>query len=198
MRQNDQLRALAERLTAEGRYTALWVSCEIAQAAGENASAAVTALVQSIHGRSSYLPEALRAPPPNEFEDLHELVRLELYLKAWTGLSPLPIVLFLDEIDSLYGASLISVLRQLRSGYADRPAGFPQSVALIGLRDVRDYRLEEGAASPGSAPRHRSTSRSSRSPCVISPPKKWPRFAGSTRERPVKSSSPKRWRASSS
>jgi predicted HTH domain antitoxin len=49
-------------------------------------------------------------------------------------------VLFLDEIDALFDNLLISVLHQLRTGYADRPGKFPQSVALVGLRDVRDYR----------------------------------------------------------
>jgi hypothetical protein len=48
------------------------------------------------------------------------------------------LVLFLDEIDSLKGDALISVLRQLRTGFAHRPRGFPHSVVLIGLRDVRD------------------------------------------------------------
>ena len=52
-----------------------------------------------------------------------------------------PIVLFIDEIDCLVGDTLISVLRQLRSGYDQRPKNFPQSVCLIGVRDVRDYRI---------------------------------------------------------
>ena len=52
-----------------------------------------------------------------------------------------PIVLMIDEIDSLVGDTLISVLRQLRAGYTDRPEGFPQSIILCGVRDVRDYRI---------------------------------------------------------
>ena len=52
-----------------------------------------------------------------------------------------PIVLFIDEIDSLIGDSLLSVLRQIRSGFEERPESFPQSLCLIGLRDVRDYRV---------------------------------------------------------
>jgi hypothetical protein len=36
---------------------------------------------------------------------------------------------------------LISVLRQLRDGYTSRPAAFPHSMALVGLRDVRDYKI---------------------------------------------------------
>jgi hypothetical protein len=49
--------------------------------------------------------------------------------------------LLVDEIDSLVGDTLISVLRQLRAGYPKRPALFPQSIVLCGVRDVRDYRI---------------------------------------------------------
>src|SRR5208282_3191995 len=59
----------------------------------------------------------------------------------WAKHAAKRIVLFIDEIDSLIGDSLLSVLRQIRSGYIERPQGFPQSICLIGLRDVRDYRI---------------------------------------------------------
>ncbi|WP_305071232.1 hypothetical protein [Myxococcus sp. RHSTA-1-4] len=36
------------------------------------------------------------------------------------------------------------MLRQLRSGYRNRPSNFPASLALIGLRDVRDYKVTSG------------------------------------------------------
>jgi hypothetical protein len=39
---------------------------------------------------------------------------------------------------------LISVLRQLRDGFPDRPEDFPASVVLCGLRDVRDYKAAFG------------------------------------------------------
>ncbi|MDR0987959.1 MAG: ATP-binding protein, partial [Prevotellaceae bacterium] len=52
-----------------------------------------------------------------------------------------PLLLFIDEIDALVGDSLVSVLRQIRSGYDKRPAAFPQSIILCGVRDVRDYRI---------------------------------------------------------
>ncbi len=54
-------------------------------------------------------------------------------------------MLFVDEIDALVGDTLISVLRQLRSGYRDRPRRFPQSIVLCGVRDVRDYRIRSAA-----------------------------------------------------
>jgi hypothetical protein len=52
-----------------------------------------------------------------------------------------PLVLFIDEIDALIGDTLVSVLRQLRSGYESRPRLFPISAILCGVRDVRDYRI---------------------------------------------------------
>ena len=78
-----------------------------------------------------------------EFETAPQLSggSLERFLKILSGQSSTPMVLFIDEIDSLVGDTLISVLRQVRSGYIYRPKSFPQSICLIGLRDVRDYRI---------------------------------------------------------
>jgi hypothetical protein len=50
-------------------------------------------------------------------------------------------VLLLDEVDALVGDTLISLLRQIRAGYAQRPGAFPQTIILCGVRDVRDYRI---------------------------------------------------------
>ena len=54
-------------------------------------------------------------------------------------------MLLIDEIDTLVGDTLLSVLRQLRVGYDQRPRSFPYSVLLCGVRDVRDYRIRSGA-----------------------------------------------------
>jgi hypothetical protein len=62
-------------------------------------------------------------------------------LAAWARLDENPAFLMLDEVDTLVGDTLISLLRQLRSGYPERPARFPQSVILCGVRDIRDYRI---------------------------------------------------------
>jgi hypothetical protein len=64
------------------------------------------------------------------------------WLRRWVEADPSrPCVLLLDEVDALVGDTLISLLRQLRSGYAQRPQSFPQSIILCGVRDVRDYRI---------------------------------------------------------
>ena len=59
--------------------------------------------------------------------------------------NPVPLVLLVDEIDSLVGDTLLSVLRQLRAGYEQRPDEFPQSLVLCGVRDIRDYRIRSSA-----------------------------------------------------
>ena len=51
------------------------------------------------------------------------------------------LVQLIDEIDALVGATLLSVLRQLRTGYPGRPGRFRHSTNLCGVRDVRDYRI---------------------------------------------------------
>ena len=76
-------------------------------------------------------------------------------LRTWARAADAPLVLLIDEIDAMVGDSLVSVLRQLRTGYAHRPEGFPQSVVLCGVRDVRDYRIhassEKEVVTGGSA-----------------------------------------------
>ena len=57
-------------------------------------------------------------------------------------------MLLLDEVDTLTGDALLSVLSQLRSGYPKRPRRFPQGVVLCGLRDVQDYRAPGAKGSP--------------------------------------------------
>lgn len=82
-------------------------------------------------------------------------VALSESLTRWAQESAKPLVLLIDEIDALVGDTLISALRQLRAGYAKRPARFPVSVVLCGVRDVRDYRIhssrEQGIITGGSA-----------------------------------------------
>ena len=66
-------------------------------------------------------------------------------LLRWSMADPRPLVLLIDEIDALVGDTLLAVLRQLRTGYVDRPARYPQSIVLCGVRDVRDYRIHSTA-----------------------------------------------------
>ena len=54
--------------------------------------------------------------------------------------APKPLIILFDEVDALEGDAMISFLRQLRGGFMDRGIGkFPVSIALVGMRDLKDY-----------------------------------------------------------
>ena len=137
--------ALAVQLTATGRYAALHATCEVAAVEPHNPEAASRIIVENIERRAGLaLPERLR--PPAAATVAVASSPLEAYLAAWCHACPLPVVLFLDEIDGMQDEALISVLRQLRSGYETRPAGFPHSIGIYGMRDVRDYKMASGGS----------------------------------------------------
>lgn len=136
------LRAFAQTLTAEGRYAALLVSMETGAAFPGNVGAAEEAVLGAWRERArTWLPQELQPPP---WPEAAAGSKLRAALGAWCRATQRPLVLFLDEIDALEGDVLISVLRQLRDGHADRPRGAPWSLALIGMRDVRDYKVASG------------------------------------------------------
>ena len=64
-------------------------------------------------------------------------------LTLWTKASTKPIVLFFDEIDSIEGDLLVSLLKQIRSGYDKRPKFFPHSIVLCGIEDLRYKKIQE-------------------------------------------------------
>ncbi len=105
--------------------------------------AAEQAIVQSWIGaiRASLSPDLLP-----DWQNLQPGSRIDQALQQWSESCPRPLVILIDEIDSLQDEVLIAVLRQLRSGYPRRPKHFPQSVALIGMRDVRDYKISNEAS----------------------------------------------------
>jgi len=137
------LLALMEYLNQQGKVRCLYVNVEPAQAARENVEGAM----QAILGEFATMAEIfLDDHYPNEiWPDILEISgpfnALKEFFIRWSRKSPLPLVLFIDEIDALVGDTLISVLRQLRAGYTLRPDAFPQSIILCGVRDVRDYRI---------------------------------------------------------
>ncbi|MBM4342800.1 MAG: ATP-binding protein [Deltaproteobacteria bacterium] len=137
--------ALADKLRADGRYAVIVTSLESARTTVTE-SAAIARVVMLLRLASDQLPPD-EAPPP-EAEDAASEPGLRLYrfLKTWSKALRRPLVLFLDEIDTLENDGLISVLSQLRMGYAERPTAFPQSVCIFGMRDVRDYKVASGGS----------------------------------------------------
>ena len=153
------LLALRDRLNggAAGACRCVYVNVEAGQAAGDDVAAGMRAILSAIARRArrtlnDRVPETIRrevldtAGPHDALQEL---------LARWAESDAKPLVLLIDEIDALIGDTLLSVLRQLRAGYDERPDGFPQSVILCGVRDVRDYRIrsarENAVVTGGSA-----------------------------------------------
>ena len=147
------LKALQDHLNsgAEGDYRCLYVNVEAGQAWRENIPMATEAILQVLAG------SAQTVLGDDSLDGIRRAVLAEggagapLWetLRRWARADPRPLVLLIDEIDSLIGDSLLSVLRQLRSGYDMRPRSFPHSIVLCGVHNVRDYRIH--SASEGKA-----------------------------------------------
>ena len=139
------LKALQDHLNsgAEGDYRCLYVNIENAQTARQDVGRAMRTILGRLATRARIVLE------DNFLADIRsEILRgyeadevLEEAVVRWAESDRRPLVLLIDEIDALIGDSLLSVLRQLRSGYDMRPRSFPHSIVLCGVRNVRDYRI---------------------------------------------------------
>ena len=130
-------------LNAQGRYHALYVNIEAAQAVRNDADKGMRIVCEAIaaSARVYRVESRLREVVRSLLEHEQPQGALTQLLAQWAELSEKPVVLFLDEVDALVGDTLISLLRQIRAGYAQRPQAFPQSLVLCGLRDIQDYRI---------------------------------------------------------
>jgi len=137
------LLALRDYLNKEGKYHCVYANFEVGQAARDNVGSGNSAVTYELHQEFQLLMGDIVTFTFREFIDQIDVLNaVGAYLSKVARLSDKPIVLLIDEIDSLVGDVLISVLRQLRTGYAKRPQNFPQSVILCGVRDVKDYRIQ--------------------------------------------------------
>ena len=138
-----------------GNFRCVHINVEVAQVARDDTASGIRAILSMMAARALLLGddflrkswnEILAASDPND--------ALRDVLMHWCLADPTPLVLLVDEIDSLVGDTLLSVLRQLRAGYEQRPEGFPQSVVLCGVRDIRDYRIRSstGEVIAGGSP----------------------------------------------
>jgi DNA polymerase III delta prime subunit len=136
--------ALAKQLTDSGQYTAVMLSVEVGAPFSHNIEGAENAILGAWRDNISVrLPTEFQPPGWAETESGQ---KIRSALQAWAQASLRPLTIFIDEIDALQDEALISILRQLRDGYPNRPKAFPQSVGLIGLRDVRDYKVASGGS----------------------------------------------------
>lgn len=123
-------------LNSTGKLVACYVSAEGCQGMPDVEVAMPNLATATIRSATR-----LGVPAPPHAGDQQAGSQIEWQLQEWAKMvAPLPLVILFDEVDVLEGATLISFLRQLRSGFAGRGIGtFPISIALVGMRDLRDY-----------------------------------------------------------
>ena len=134
----------------EGDYRCVYASLEAGRTSGGDVRRAMWSVLGELGARAkdtlgdpfveSGWREMLQSAGPDR--------AFRTVLAEWAAADPRPLVLLLDEVDTLTGDALLSVLAQLRLGYEQRPRRFPQSVVLCGLRDVKDYRAPGAKGSP--------------------------------------------------
>jgi hypothetical protein len=134
-----------KHLNEAGKYSALYLSTEPAHYSINNVKLAIKAILGQIK-------EQILIFLPDEKEAIEYAAKLLSksdvdeggvydFICFWSKQSSKPLVIFLDEFDGLMGDSLIALLKQFRTGYTNRPAHFPQTICLIGVRDLRDYKV---------------------------------------------------------
>ncbi len=153
----SSLLALMAHLNELGRYQALYINVEAGQSAREDVERGVRSILGEIASRArDYLAD------PFPLDNMRKILEtwgadsaLKEMLSQWAQDCRKPLILLMDEIDALVGDTLLSVLRQIRSGYDRRPTHFPHTLILCGVRDVRDYRFhsdrEKTIVTAGSA-----------------------------------------------
>ena len=134
--------ALRDYLNEHGEYIAVYANVESGQAFRNDVLQVVAGVCEVIARETRLI---LRSNIAEEIfaqvRNIPPTTQLATFLSTLSESLPKPFVLFIDEIDALVGDSLVSVLRQIRSGYVNRPHSFPSSIVLCGVRDVRDYRI---------------------------------------------------------
>ncbi len=115
------MRALAEVLRAEG-VAACWATLESARGM-DDVERAEPNIIDALHDASRKLPEAWRAPDPTPARQRPVGRRLGAFVEAWAGNLTVPLVLLLDEADTITGPAMVNLLSQLRAGFMDRGVG---------------------------------------------------------------------------
>ena len=117
------LLALATYLNQTGQVHAVYANIEGAQAHRENVDKGMTTVITDIAAWARTLAHDVDAEllARTVLDTTTPGSALGIFLTRWCEQIDKPLVLMLDEVDALVGDTLISLLRQLRAGYPNRP-----------------------------------------------------------------------------
>jgi hypothetical protein len=155
------VKAEVARINAEGSYYALYCSLECLRDITDKADAMNT-LIGSLNRtlRVSNVEALNRVASDLDFmanlKSLPDFITTPVnpFLTSLCARLDKDLIIFFDEADCLIDLVLLSFLSQLRIGYIDRAeAPFPRSIALIGMRNIRDYKdqIRDGKVSLGTS-----------------------------------------------
>ncbi len=131
---------LTKKFNASSQYHAVYCSLEVLQGINE-AEKGIPAIVECIKFALYIcrIPQHELFAADANYLNTHGVLHTEL--SKYCEMLDRPLVIFFDEADCLSGTTLISFLRQLRSGYINRTLmPFVHSIALVGMRNIRDYK----------------------------------------------------------
>jgi len=138
------LLALAKRINPQGQFKCLYLNIEDVQAAGDDIAMGMRLVLSRLaSSAASDLGDDFLEQKWFDIWQRHgELGCLYESLKQWAEHSVKPLVIMFDEVDMMVGRTLLTFMRGLRAGYDRKPRGFPSSVVLCGVLDVKDYRIK--------------------------------------------------------
>jgi len=142
---------LVNKIEAEGKYYALYCSLEGMQDR-KDIEKGIPAIVRTIKNSLGEFDLPAGFAKDADFGDYENVLKSSLV--AYCKTIDKPLVILFDEADCLSNGTLISFLRQLRSGFVSRArVPFVHSLALVGMRNIRDYkaRIRDDSATLGSA-----------------------------------------------
>ena len=130
------LMALVDEINSKGKMNALYFTVESVQRFTDPRDG-IPKIVERMRSALVNNPafKSFAASEAAKTNDVRE------FLGGAAAASGKPLVVFFDEVDCLSDDTLVTFLRQLRDGYVTRRASpFPASIALVGMRDIRDYK----------------------------------------------------------
>jgi hypothetical protein len=145
------LKALAAEINGGTERVALYCSLETVQGLVDPEKG-IPAILDALTRSLRYSPalRALPVPPPTG----GVTAQVSNFLTDLCTHLGKPLIVLFDEADCLSDQTLITFLRQLRDGFVNRvEAPFPSSIALVGMRNIRDYKasIRPDRATLGSA-----------------------------------------------
>ncbi len=144
---------LLKSINTQGKYFALYCSLETLQNVNKP-DKGIPAIIKLLQREIKVNPKLKELKLDVSVDPSEYTLALLTFLQELCSHTKKPIIILFDEVDCLSNGTLLSFLRQLREGYIKRSyISFVHSIALVGMRNIRDYKanLRDDSTTLGSA-----------------------------------------------